>query len=271
MPRREEDGVHPTTRRAGVIRERLGLRPAAAAVVGVAALLAGGAAGVGLRAAARPAPPSPIVALPVVPCPTDYGVTPPLAQPPTPNRLAVLLPAAAARRLSFYSNGFQTLLAARGWACHGLVAADGGRHLSAFPAGEGDPLDPAQSASSGPGVTVLVPSPGTGQVAAIACALFPQSNLSGVCAVTKPAAETVQRPTDEVALFHDPPHVRGSGAPSGGADPADGAVIYVQQGPAGAAVTCTLATSGATLCSAVIGDFLTRSYPASSATGNSGQ
>jgi hypothetical protein len=252
--RRGDD--RPSTR--GRVRRRRGVL----SVLGLTAVaLAGLAAAPAATAQARSA--SPFVALPVVPCASDFGVSPPPEAPSSPNRLTVLLAPTVASRLSFYSDGFQTILAPRGWACHGLVAADGGKHLSAFPAGSGDPLSGNQSSSTGTGVTVLVPSPGTGQVASVACALFPQAQTAGgSCSATKPAAETVDRPTDQVALFHDPPHVAGSGTPSGGSAPADGAVIYVPtQGPGGAALTCTLASRGSTLCPSVINDFLARFYP----------
>jgi hypothetical protein len=238
---------------------RHGGRAAATLILG-ALLVGAGVAAVG-SAAAPSAGGSPFVALPVVPCAVDFGVSPPPEAPSLPTHLTVQLPSAVARRLDFYSDGFQTLLAPRGLACHGLMAADGGRHLSAFPAGNADPA--GGSPSSDTGVTLIVPSPGTGQVASIACALFPSAQAtSGSCSTTKPAAETVTRPTAEVALFHDPPHVRGAGTPSGGTAPADGAVIYVPtQGPGGAAVTCALASRGPTLCPSIISYFLTRDYP----------
>src|SRR5690348_13156598 len=74
---------------------------------------------------------------PVVHCPTSFGGPGPHPKPPASVTLSV--PADAAGRLTAYSDGDALLLAPRGWACRGLVGADGTAQLTAFPRGERAP------------------------------------------------------------------------------------------------------------------------------------
>jgi hypothetical protein len=215
-----------------------------------------------------------ISTLPVVPCNTTFGVE--QTEPWFPRRLAVSVPSAQQRGLSFYSNGFITLLGPRGWACSALVAGDGGQALGVYPPGNPDP-------------TMELPRPGSELVLAetdytghgpgeqLACGLFRSSEahasmqnagMLSECA-PPPDREADSRLTNDIVQFDDPPGVRGSSAGSGGRLPGRGVLIYPQSpstSPSGvnvAKLSCTLGSPMANLCPTLIGDFVARSYPRS--------
>jgi hypothetical protein len=205
-----------------------------------------------------------VTVLPVISCPTTYG-----AGNGSGPFVAHQLPSTASvRGLSFYSNGLITVLGPAGWACSALVAADGGQKLDVYPPGSPDysVVLPPKGAS-----LVQVETDYTGHLpgAELVCALFPhsvaatavtQSQLS--CPV--PAGEVTAPVTSDVVKFTDPPDITGSGAASGGARPSTGAAVYPQLSLApGASVnvsvlSCTMPKKTASLCPAILGDFLVR-------------
>jgi hypothetical protein len=213
-------------------------------------------------------------AVPVTACRTDFGAD----EAPAP-QIATRLPFAGstsvAARVAFYSNGFVTLLGPRGWSCHGVEAADGGRSLSVFPPGGRDPL--LVDHPGGTGVTALLDYTGHGPGALLVCSLFPDTAAAalarGISACSAPPPrEEVDRPTPDVVVFRDPAGVRGTGLPSGGSNAASGVVSFPQLAPEPASVpiakaTCSLPAASSGLCSAIIGDFVTRSVPAATARG----
>jgi hypothetical protein len=185
-------------------------------------------------------------------CPTSYGV--PGASFKAPPRSAQLaLGAAAARRVVAWAGpGTPIVLGPPGYACQALVGADGGVHLRLAPPG---------APRSGPAVDVEVEGSCVGCIVQLACGVFRDaaSGSGFTCKTPHPAEERVSRLLAHVRAFHDPPRVKGSGDPSGGAIAALGAIVYVPDRTDFAArVTCTLATQDAGICQGVITDFLTR-------------
>lgn len=225
------------------------------------------AAAVAVLAAAGPvgATEVPNPGVPVVPCKVAFGVSPE-TRPRLPGRISGV-PASVARRTRFYSDGFVTVLAPKGWACSGLAAADGSQSLSVYPRGQSDPLrgTPKRTATA---VTVFLDYTGHGPGAALVCALFPGSRAASLAQSTGscpsvPAGEVHGRPRPGVVSFVDPPGVAGSGIPSGGAFAASGAVVYPTSASepssvAVAKITCTLAPGPAALCDLIVTDFLGR-------------
>jgi hypothetical protein len=231
------------------------------------------------RSATRTAQPrieNVIATLPVVPCNTTFGVE--QTEPWFPRRLAVSIPSPQRRSLSFYSNGFITLLGPRGWACSALVAGDGGQALGVYPPGNPDPTMELPRAGS---ELVLAETDYTGHGPGeqLVCGLFPnseahasmqQARMLSECA-SPPAGETDSHLTSDIVLFDDPPGVHGSSAGSGGALSGHGVLVYPQSpsaSPSGANVakfSCTLSRPAQNLCPTLIGDFVARSYPRSSA------
>jgi hypothetical protein len=192
--------------------------------------------------------------VPVVHCPTTYGV----AQPPPrlPGRLAVSASAHAVAGLDAYGSGVLFLLAPHGMHCHALVGADGSANIVVAAASTSHVRQPALSA-------YFADTPGTS--ASLACPLFASASrqLSGVaCPRTKPAREQTSVGAQGTLYFSDPPHVRGEGTPSGGSYSARGAMTFVptSKGFNGYAfvATCTLPASDHGICSTILADALTR-------------
>lgn len=228
------------------------------------------------RSLAAAVPQTAFPAVPVTSCPTEFG-----AEQSTTPRIAPQLPlaasAATAARLAFYSNGFVTLLGPRGWSCHGVEAADGGRSMSVFPPGQTDPLLAEHPRTDAAGVTALIDYTGHGPGALLVCALFPRSAAAALArGITTcpglPRRERLERPTPDVVLFHDPPGVKGTGTPSGTHRAASGLVSFPQVSPEPSSVpvtkaTCSLSSPASGLCPVIVADFLARSVPVAAPPG----
>jgi hypothetical protein len=197
------------------------------------------------------APAQAAVRVAVHPCATTYGAGEKHPARATHATLAVSA-TTAARLTAFAGGGTPVVLGPRGYACSALVGADGGVHVRLAPAGAG---------TSGPTVDVEVEGSCVGCIATLACGLFPHAakDTGFTCYTPSPKAERVARLLPNVRAFSDPPGVKGSGVPSGGALRATGAIVYVPDRATFAArVTCALPTSLASLCQSVIADFLAR-------------
>jgi len=199
-----------------------------------------------------------LVGLSVVPCATRFGVTE--AQPSLPAKLPVALTKANAARLTFYSNGFMTLLGPRGWSCQALVATDGSEAIEVYRAGSAQaaslpsPDTPAESVYARDDYT------GHGPGALLVCAYFPSSPAASFfhggppACPSVPAGTTITHLTDDTVLFRLP-------------DTRTGIVIYPQITPepaAGSNVTlasCRIRGSGAALCDPILQDYTARAYP----------
>jgi hypothetical protein len=210
---------------------------------------------------------SAVTVLPVVPCRTSYGV-----EPTGTPFVARQLPAAIALGgLSFYSNGRITVLGPAGWACSGLVAADGGQQLDVYEPGRPD----LSTHEVPPGTEVIQINSdytGHGPGAQLICPLFPSSPAATILGPSLPcparaAREHVVRLSGDVVTFTDPAGVLGSGAGSGGSLATIGAAVYPQITPepeGGVTVhllSCTLPATSAEDCDAIKADFLVRNPP----------
>jgi hypothetical protein len=213
-------------------------------------------------------PPAPTVSvLPVISCPTTYGAGNG-SGPFVPHQLPTTAPV---HDLSFYSNGMITVLGPAGWACSALVAADGGQKLDVYPPGK-----PDYSVNIVPkgAAVVEVDTDYTGHLpgAEEVCALFPHSAAATEVAqddmaCPAPTGEKTSALTDDVVKFTDQPGITGTGAGSGGSLKSAGAAVYPQIPFASDAsvdisfLSCTLPSKMASLCSAILGDFLVRNPP----------
>lgn len=203
--------------------------------------------------------------LPVVACPTTYGVSTG-AHPFVAHQLP---DDGVPEGVSFYSNGLLTVLAPTGWACSALVAADGSQVLDVYPKGQPD-LSTHQIAPGTPVVQVVGDYTGHGPGAELICPLFPHSPAatfmggSPPCPAV-PSGESVSLLTNDVVVFRDPPGVRGTGAGSGGALASTGAAVYPQVGSRVSVdvrlLSCTLPANQAQFCAPIQADFLVRNPP----------
>ena len=211
-------------------------------------------------AVARPASKS---ALRVVACAMygDLGRT--SATRETPHRLAST---PAARRLSFYSDGPITVMGPTGWECGARVAADGDIKLDLYPPGKPDysrSRAPQGSALIEVDVVSTAHLPG----AELVCSLFPWSSaarydLSSGFHCIGPVGQTSRYDLPDVAIFEDPPGVKGSGVGSGGNLTSLGLVVYprVSSVPTVklAELSCTMPAAKQAACRAIEHEFLIR-------------
>lgn len=205
--------------------------------------------------------------LPVISCPTSYGAGSG-SSPFVPHQLPTT---SGVRGLSFYSNGLITVLGPAGWACGALVAADGGQRLDVYPPGKPDysvTIAPKGAALIDVDADYTGHLPGAGEVSA----LFPHSAAAAAvrqgglqCPIS--AGERTSAWTDDIVKFTDPSGVVGTGAGSGGSLASTGVAVYPQLPFASNAsvnislLSCTLPSKMASLCSAILGDFLVRNPP----------
>jgi hypothetical protein len=220
------------------------------------------------KAARRSAPTAPALSvLPVVSCPTIYG-----AGTGSGPFVAHQLPSTAnVRGLSFYSNGLITVLGPAGWSCAALVAADGGQKLDVYAPGSPD-YSETLAPKGASLIEVDADYTGHGPGAEVVCALFPHS--AAATSVTQnslscpvPSGQVTVPLTSDVMKFTDPPGVTGSGAGSGGVLTSTGAAVYPQLLSASnvsvnvSLLSCTLPKKSASLCRAILGDYLVRNPP----------
>ena len=201
------------------------------------------------------------VLLPVVRCstpPSVSGFLPQFRRSGFPHGPRAAVSVSLGRRLAFYSNGWLTLLAPRGWKCSGAVGATGHLYVSVLPPNARSQV--VYVSKRTPAVTAEIPSPDTGEVGGLACPFFPGAapqpgwaHCPGI-----PTSERVVRLGPDAVAFSDPPYFRGTGNPSGGPYPANGVVVYRKAHAALA--TCTLPSVEHAECTAILNDFLAR-YP----------
>lgn len=214
-------------------------------------------------------PPTVSASLPLVVCPTTFGIPAP-APVPLPASKTVTVLASVAGELGVYSNdqGTMMVLGPRGWVCAAMIAADGSGGVVVHPAGESVPAQWADDWNLAPtsgDVAVVGVEQGacfactTGQ----ACPLFPAADSAWLkaygrpCPATKPASEAVDQIAPGVVAFEDPPAVTGDGIPSGGAYGANGVMTYHPGNPNGSYLeTCTLPSSAKAECTATLNNFI---------------
>jgi hypothetical protein len=192
--------------------------------------------------------------VPVVRCPTTFGIAGSRPRVPAAITVARGLPPG----LVAYTNTNAFLIAPRGLRCSGIVAADGGTQVIAWASGRPKP----GPHSRGIGLTLTVDPACAGCRADDACPFLTAlaRELGFPCSASIPTGERVVRPSRTLALFEDPPGIRGSGWPSGGRYPANG-VVGTHGSSSDAAVyraTCTLPQADHAICTASLDDVISR-------------
>jgi serine/threonine protein kinase len=209
--------------------------------------------------------------LPVVACPTSYGVDPAPAAKNLPSALTVSVPLDLASQLTVYADeaGVMELIAPTGWDCTASIGADGSSEESITPTGEVLPQSNALPSGSQDEAIVGTQNGGCeGCASGQACPFFATANQAdpGTCTNTSPpSGEEVTQLAANIVGFEDPPGLAGDANPSGGEYPANAVMTYTQD-PAGSTgnfwssyfETCTLPYGQQTLCTAVLNDFASR-------------
>jgi hypothetical protein len=199
------------------------------------------------------------VALPVVECPTQYGIANP--GPPGPVK-SVTVPGDVASSLANYTDGSHgmSVVGPRGWHCSALDAADGTESLFVAPPGASSVTPSFGTKDTREGIGAM--SGGSAQLPYwLTCAAMPDLGVTGDLPCTKvPAGEQFTRIDHTTAAFIDPPGVAGIGTPSGGRYAARGQIRYSPRpiptmGDDAAEVTCTLPASDASLCQTIVDGF----------------
>ena len=200
--------------------------------------------------------------IPVVTCPTTFGL-PDETMAPVPSTMTATVSAAVAAQVAFYSNGTQTLLGPRDWHCAAAVGVDGSTSMTITPPGQATPTgSPPPDQQS---VTAFTGGACVGCIATMACGLFPEAwklfdQAGSACPTTSPPGELITRPMPRSAIFEDPPGVAGTGDPSGGRYRALGLLVF-DPGTAGGSgtdmpsalkITCTLPDAMAQVCDEIV-------------------
>jgi hypothetical protein len=198
-----------------------------------------------------------LVALPVVECPTQYGIANPTSVAVKP----ITEPSNVASSLANYTDKshYMAVIGPRGWHCSALDAADGTEGIFIAPLGTSatapigtKDLREGIAASSGAGAQMPY---------WLTCAAMPDLGVIGDLPCPKiPAGERFTRINHTTANFIDPPGVAGIGEPSGGRYTALGQIRYSpppipSMGDDVAQITCTLPASDASLCQTIIDGF----------------
>lgn len=181
---------------------------------------------------------------------------------PVPSRIRVLGSPSTTAGLVAYTNSELFLVGPARMICSGVIAQDGGTQLLVWPRGRRQP----RQHSDEDGLTLIYEPACVGCQAEDACPFFAAfaRGLGFSCSTGVPAEEKVTRPGSHLALFEDPPGVAGDGWPSGGRDPANGAVGVqgsLNPGPHERSVyrsTCTLPARNHSICTVSLDDVIAR-------------
>jgi hypothetical protein len=195
--------------------------------------------------------------VPVVACPTAFGIPSEARQPP--RTISVLGSPASTRGLVAYTNTFDYLIGPAGMRCSGAVGVDGGQRVVVWAASHGMPGPRSRDA----GVSLLIDPACLSCKAADACPFFAQFSAAyGTgCPTGIPPGERVYGLRRTITLFEDPPGIAGDGWPSGGSNPANGLVglnTTVRQNPLVYRSTCTLPATQHWICSVSLNDTIAR-------------
>lgn len=207
------------------------------------------------RAVAASSPAASRPTVPVVRCPTIFGIEG--TRPALPTRLTVLGDPPVTAGLAAYSNTSHFLIGPAGMNCSGIVATDGGEQTLVWPRGTRQPGDH----TSGKGLSLRYEPACAGCKTSLQCPFFPAlaRKLTFPCRSRIPLGETVVRQNRHLVLFSDPAGLAGDGFPSGGPYPANGFVDVVGRDQIVYRATCTLPRSEHRLCTTSLNDLLDRS------------
>lgn len=210
--------------------------------------------------------------VPLVQCPTTYG-SPSDRPSPAAVTMKVKLPPGLVGKVAAYSDGHgnMTLLGPLGWKCIAVDAEDGVVRVIVTPSQDANGLTPPPESfmpDNREAIAGFYSSACAACRYTLYCSILPnlvsQQDMTnfGPCHAP-PGSEKLLYRSSSLAVFYDPPSVRGNGAPSGGPYPAEGAVIHHPPTPlpgddAGYAETCTVPSTYDELCNAVLFDFIQR-------------
>jgi len=206
-----------------------------------------------------------LTSLPVVSCPTTFGITPPPAPVRLPATVRIEVPRPLAAGLAVYddTSHVMMLLAPRSWRCSAFFAADGSGGVTVVPHRETLPARPLDRHSSEQEIAAEETGGSPVQAAAQGCAYFPaaaaatRSDLDRRCG-RRPPSEIVRQLGTTVVAFEDPSGTRGIGALSGGRNPVNGVMTYSPtKGPGFYIDSCTLPRAEHATCTAALNYFVT--------------
>lgn len=212
--------------------------------------------------------------LPVVRCPTSYGL-PPSRHVDLPHHVRAQVTAALAPTLSVFTDGLGTLdvVAPTTWGCTALDGVAGSSTLVVFPPGDPRPTWGHVTAVRR-GIVASQTGGCGGCSLETACPLFTSAAHQYLAIYRTPcrsgAGTAEQRTylTGTTVLFVDPPGVPGTGQPSGASYAAYGAMLWHPAGarhPAAWLDTCTLPAADHDLCVVSVRAFLSR-HPGATGT-----
>ncbi|MFZ0386196.1 MAG: hypothetical protein WAL22_11055 [Solirubrobacteraceae bacterium] len=216
--------------------------------VAVIALLVGAACCAAGVSIARPARAATHVTIPVIRCPTSFGVA--------PGRITVRrdltlrgVPASTAR-LTAYTNTSGYLVGPPHLRCAGVVDADGNSTIQAWPSGQAQP----GPHSAGAGLALSVIPACVGCKAEATCHYFPTfwravRRIGLICRPEPPPGEQLRYLNERLVAFVDPPFVKGAGWPSGAGLSATG-LVGIRPGASQVVFTssCTLPAAQRAVC-----------------------
>jgi hypothetical protein len=198
--------------------------------------------------AAASARSAPAVTVPVVRCPTSFGVAP--GRIPVRRALTLRGVPASTARLTAYTNTSGFLIGPPHLRCAGAVAADGNSTIQAWPRGQAQP----GPHSAGAGLALSVIPACVGCKAEATCHYFPTfkrstRQLGLICRPEPPPGERLRYLTKHLVAFVDPPFVKGAGWPSGGGLQSTG-LVGIQPGRTQVVFTssCTLPAAERLVC-----------------------
>jgi hypothetical protein len=191
----------------------------------------------------------------VVRCPTEFGSS---YRAKPLRTITVAASPSAVHGLVAYTNTELYLIAPSGERCAGIVAVDGGARIEVWPAHEAKPGQHGRGA----GQTLFSDTACVGCKADDACPYYSQfaALLTIPCAGGIPVGERAYGFTTHITQFADPPHVAGSGWPSGGPYTASGVIGVNGSFTQGAVFrsTCTLPSAEEAVCKISLDDVVAR-------------
>ena len=197
---------------------------------------------------AAPASAAARVTVPVVRCPTSFGVAP--GRISVPRRLVLSDVPSSTAGLVAYSNTSGYLIGPRHLRCAGKIGADGNATIQAWPSGQAQP----GPNGAGSGLSLSVIPACVGCKAQATCHYFPMfrrylRHVELNCRLEPPPGERVRYLTKRLVAIVDPPFVTGAGWPSGAGLQATG-LVGIEPGPSRVVFTssCTLPAAQRDVC-----------------------